>query len=145
MLAWNFLDDFLEKERPFIESGGEFIVPVPELRVIGRSDLRHRIVTADTEAVVLFGAGGFVGGNIVSALQESVPTMYGVTCTGSPVAGRTLTLPGDRLEELPALPTETVVINVASHRYDASDLSSRRSRRTFHGAPSSPIESTASA
>lgn len=40
MLAWNFLDEFLEKERPFIESGGEFIVPVPELRVIGRSDLR---------------------------------------------------------------------------------------------------------
>lgn len=40
MLAWNFLDEFLKKERPFIESGGEFIVPVPELRVIGRSDLR---------------------------------------------------------------------------------------------------------
>ena len=92
-------------------------------------------MTADTEAVVLFGAGGFVGRNIVSALQESVPTMYGVTRTGSPVAGCTLTLPGDRLEELPALPTETVVINVASHRYDAStyqaDQAEVLSRNTF--------------
>lgn len=39
VLAWNFLDEFLAKERHFLESGGEFIVPVPQLRVIGAKDL----------------------------------------------------------------------------------------------------------
>jgi hypothetical protein len=35
VLAWNFLDEFLEKERPYLAGGGAFIVPVPKLRVIG--------------------------------------------------------------------------------------------------------------
>jgi SAM-dependent methyltransferase len=39
VLAWNFLDEFLVKERPYLEGGGEFIVPVPKLRVIGRSEV----------------------------------------------------------------------------------------------------------
>ena len=35
MLAWNFLDEFLQREKPYLDAGGRFIVPVPELRVIG--------------------------------------------------------------------------------------------------------------
>ncbi len=35
MLAWNFLDEFLAREKPYLDGGGRFIVPVPELRVIG--------------------------------------------------------------------------------------------------------------
>lgn len=35
VLAWNFLDEFLEKERAFLEAGGRFLVPVPQVRVIG--------------------------------------------------------------------------------------------------------------
>ena len=35
VLAWNFLDEFLEKERTFLEGGGRFLVPVPQVRVIG--------------------------------------------------------------------------------------------------------------
>jgi len=34
MLAWNFLDEFLKRERPYLERGGAFIVPVPSVRVI---------------------------------------------------------------------------------------------------------------
>lgn len=34
VLAWNFLDEFLEKERDYLAAGGAFIVPVPEVRVI---------------------------------------------------------------------------------------------------------------
>jgi hypothetical protein len=34
VLAWNFLDEFLEKEREYLAAGGAFIVPVPKLRVI---------------------------------------------------------------------------------------------------------------
>jgi hypothetical protein len=39
VLSWNFLDEFLLKERDYLASGGEFIVPVPELRVYTKQDL----------------------------------------------------------------------------------------------------------
>ncbi|MCH8342456.1 MAG: class I SAM-dependent methyltransferase [Planctomycetes bacterium] len=39
MLAWNFLEEFIEKERTYLESGGEFVVPIPELRLITGADL----------------------------------------------------------------------------------------------------------
>ena len=39
VLAWNFLPEFIEKERAFLEGGGEFIVPIPELRVVGKEAL----------------------------------------------------------------------------------------------------------
>lgn len=39
VLSWNFLDEFLVKERAYLEGGGEFIVPVPELRVLTKADL----------------------------------------------------------------------------------------------------------
>src|SRR6266571_8417767 len=35
LLAWNFKDEILEKEREFLQSGGKFIVPFPEPEVIG--------------------------------------------------------------------------------------------------------------
>jgi hypothetical protein len=41
VLAWNFLDEFLKKERSFLESGGAFVVPVPRMQVITEADLSH--------------------------------------------------------------------------------------------------------
>jgi SAM-dependent methyltransferase len=35
-LPWHFLDEFLEREQEFLERGGMFIVPLPEVRIIGR-------------------------------------------------------------------------------------------------------------
>jgi len=35
LLSWNFLDYFLDTYRPYLEGGGKFIVPVPEVRIIG--------------------------------------------------------------------------------------------------------------
>ena len=35
VLPWHFLDEFLERERPFLEGGGKFIVPLPEVQIIG--------------------------------------------------------------------------------------------------------------
>jgi hypothetical protein len=34
VLPWNFLDEFLEKEKSFRERGGRFIVPIPEPHII---------------------------------------------------------------------------------------------------------------
>ena len=36
MLPWHFLEEFLKREQTFLEGGGKFIVPLPNLRVIKR-------------------------------------------------------------------------------------------------------------
>jgi hypothetical protein len=36
-LPWHFLDEFLEREQEFLKRGGKFIVPLPEVRVVGAS------------------------------------------------------------------------------------------------------------
>ena len=35
VLPWHFLDEFLERERAYLEGSGRFVVPLPEVRVIG--------------------------------------------------------------------------------------------------------------
>ncbi|MEM9128864.1 MAG: class I SAM-dependent methyltransferase [Pseudomonadota bacterium] len=42
VLAWNFLDFFLERKADYLRGGGKFIVSVPELRILDASDLRIR-------------------------------------------------------------------------------------------------------
>jgi len=34
LLAWNFADSIVEKNREFLESGGHFIVPLPQIQII---------------------------------------------------------------------------------------------------------------
>ena len=34
VLPWHFLDEFLEREQAFLERGGRFIVPLPEVRIV---------------------------------------------------------------------------------------------------------------
>lgn len=70
------------------------------------------------EAVVLFGAGGFIGHNIVDALAGKVDRLIGVTARGIPVPGCDITVRADRLDDIPALPDDSVLINVAAARYD---------------------------
>ncbi len=40
VLAWNFIEEFLAKENEWLSCGGRFIVPVPEVRVIGANAVR---------------------------------------------------------------------------------------------------------
>ena len=40
VLPWHFLEGFLQRERAYLESGGKFIVPLPEFRVISAADLK---------------------------------------------------------------------------------------------------------
>lgn len=40
-LPWHFLDEFLDREREFLDRGGQFIVPMPEVRLVsGMPDVR---------------------------------------------------------------------------------------------------------
>jgi hypothetical protein len=34
VLPWHFLDEFLEREQPFLDRGGRFIVPLPHVRIL---------------------------------------------------------------------------------------------------------------
>jgi len=34
ILAWNFSDEIIDKEKEYIISGGSFIIPVPKLKII---------------------------------------------------------------------------------------------------------------
>jgi NDP-4-keto-2,6-dideoxyhexose 3-C-methyltransferase len=38
VLPWHFLEEFVEREDEFLASGGKFIVPLPEVRVIDATD-----------------------------------------------------------------------------------------------------------
>jgi len=42
VLPWHFLDEFLDREREYLERGGQFIVPLPEVRVIGAGEIPGR-------------------------------------------------------------------------------------------------------
>jgi SAM-dependent methyltransferase len=39
VLPWHFIDEFVERERAYLEAGGAFIVPCPEFKVITKEDL----------------------------------------------------------------------------------------------------------
>jgi hypothetical protein len=43
VLPWHFFDEFKERERSFLEAGGKFILPLPEVRVIGKEDLSRSV------------------------------------------------------------------------------------------------------
>ncbi len=74
------------------------------------------------EAVVLFGASGFIGRNIVEALRGEVALLVGVNASGRAVPGCDLTVPASAVADIPALPKEAAVVNVAAFRYFASSF-----------------------
>ena len=84
----------------------------------GSSRRRPRLMTGLPKAIVLFGAGGFIGRNIVDALTGKVESLIGVTATGQAVRGCDVTVGADRLDDIPALPDDSILINVAAARYD---------------------------
>jgi hypothetical protein len=56
-LPWHFLDEFLDREREFLDRGGQFIVPMPEVRLVSRMpDVRITRQTPDGELVPHIGS-----------------------------------------------------------------------------------------
>jgi hypothetical protein len=56
-LPWHFLDEFFEREREFLDRGGQFIVPMPEVRLMSRvPEIRIDRGTAGDELVPQMGS-----------------------------------------------------------------------------------------
>jgi nucleoside-diphosphate-sugar epimerase len=72
------------------------------------------------EAIVLIGASGFIGRNVIEALRGRVELLIGVTSQGHPVPGCVQTFGMKNLDLVPILPPRTVIVNVAAFRYRAS-------------------------
>ena len=85
-------------------------------------------------AVVVFGASGFIGRNLVEALAARGIEIFAVNRTGALVPGCRTTVSLDRLDEIPDLPDDTIVVNVAAHRYDAGHFEIAQSEILMHNA-----------
>lgn len=84
-----------------------------------------RITPADLsqafpQTVVIVGATGFVGQNLVRHLKDKIPTIVPVSKSGRAVAG----IAGVRFADLDAAPVgkDAVVVGLAAHRYDGTSF-----------------------
>ena len=84
-------------------------------------------MSAAPDAVVIFGASGFIGRNIIDALAGRAGTVIGITNRTAAVPGCTTVTSIDRLDDIPPLPPETIVINAAAVRYDAGTFHTQQS------------------
>lgn len=82
---------------------------------------------AQPEAVLLFGASGFVGQNLAKALSGHYEQVIGITDTASQVEGCTRVIKARDLDASTSLPLRTAAIHVAAYRYDAAKFADSQS------------------
>ncbi|MBN4094709.1 NAD(P)-dependent oxidoreductase [Methylobacterium sp. OT2] len=78
------------------------------------------------DTVVVVGASGFVGRNLVAHLAGRVPRLIAVSPSGQSVPGATEAARFDALEAL-SVPADAIVVNVAAQRYDADKFETAQS------------------
>jgi nucleoside-diphosphate-sugar epimerase len=78
------------------------------------------------DAVVLFGASGFIGRNIVEALRGRLECLVGVNASGRAVDGCARTVALSSVDDIQALPARTAIVHVAAFRYFASRFASQQ-------------------
>lgn len=72
-----------------------------------------------SDAVLVFGASGFVGMNLMERLVADGREVFAVTGSGNPVAGAARTVSLDSLGDL-KMPADVVACHVGAYRYDAT-------------------------
>lgn len=80
-----------------------------------------------SEAIVLFGASGFVGRNLMERLTAEGRTVYAITGSGSPLPGAAATASLERAADLPLLPADAIAVHVAAYRYDSERFELKQS------------------
>ncbi|MEE7440239.1 epimerase [Methylobacterium oryzae] len=78
------------------------------------------------ETVVVVGATGFVGRNLIAHLADRVPRLIAVSPSGRAVPGAHEAARFDALEAL-SVPADAIVVNVAAQRYDADKFETAQS------------------
>ena len=53
--AWNYEAEIVAKEQPFLSGGGQFIVPLPDVRLVGAATVAHALVRAASRLVSTHG------------------------------------------------------------------------------------------
>ncbi len=71
-------------------------------------------------SVLIFGATGFIGRNLVRRLAAGGRTVIAISRMGTSVPEAAISLALSDIDSLPTLPDGAIVCNVAAHRYDAS-------------------------
>lgn len=72
------------------------------------------------DTAIIFGGSGFVGRNLIARLAPHVRRLISISRTGTRVPGAGEAYGIDALADIPPLASDTVVVNVAAHRYDAA-------------------------
>ncbi len=79
------------------------------------------------EAVIVFGGSGFIGRNLIEALVRRGTDVIAVSRTGQPIRGCLASVSMDDLSAMGHLPEDANVVNLAAHRYDASNFRASQS------------------
>jgi nucleoside-diphosphate-sugar epimerase len=77
--------------------------------------------------IILFGASGFIGRNLVQRWRDEDKTVIAVNQTGQPVEGAAQTFSIDQLRDLNLDPSKTIAVHVAAYRYDSSRFELKQS------------------
>ncbi len=127
VLAWNFIDEFLARERRYLENGGAFIVPVPELKVITAADLPKASERGCRLPILLARDRRRRRCDRVRrpqprrASRRPCAALIAVSPSGRAVPGAHEAARFDALEAL-SVPADAIVVNVAAQRYDAEQV-----------------------
>jgi len=67
VLPWHFKEEFLEREKPYLEGGGKFVFPLPTFEVIGKE-----------KTALITGITGQIGSYLAELLIEKGYKVYGL-------------------------------------------------------------------
>jgi nucleoside-diphosphate-sugar epimerase len=70
--------------------------------------------------ILVVGGTGFVGRNLVRSLAADEHEVIAISASGAVVPEATFSIALAELDQLPSLPSDTILCNVAAQRYDAS-------------------------
>ena len=89
ILPWHFKEEFISREKDYLESGGKFIFPLPEFQVIGKEEASSEKNNNNKRRKALVtGITGQIGSYLAELLVEKGYEVYGIVRRTSLVSAR---------------------------------------------------------